>query len=167
MPSINNDAAGSETKTQSKQKVNESEDFNLTKENEQLKKVIEEMKAEQQKMKKSMYYLKRKNSELTSSINDFKLKVESLTNELNISNNLRDGLKNCASEIPSLLFEMTAKKGKGSRTKEFHPSIKKFALTFQLASAKAYRILRKEFEDALPAERTVRTWCSRNFFCHN
>ena len=123
------------------------------------------MKAENLKLKQSCYYLKRKNSLQENALNDFKAKVESLTKDLTVSKNVLDSLKKCTSEIPAKLFELTAKRAKGSRIREYDPSIRKFALTLQMASSKAYRLLRKEFEDALPGEPQIRRWCSRNIIC--
>ena len=85
---------------------------------------------------------------MNNALNKFKLKVETLTKDLNASRNVHDGLLRCTSEVPAKLFEMTAKRARGSRIREYHPSIRKFALTLQMASSKAYRLLRKEFEDA-------------------
>ena len=108
--------------------------------NEKLKELVEKLSSENKKLYQSNQYLKRANAKLKESLTDFKAKVESLKSDFNISHNVATVLSKCASEVPAQLFESTAKRVCGAnRIREYHPAIRKFALTLQLASSKAYR----------------------------
>lgn len=102
----------------------------------QIKKLSEENKI----LTNSNSYLKRKNNELGDKLKELKTTVNNLTKQFDISKNNIELLKSCTSELPYQLFESTAKRARGIvRDKEYHPAIRKFALTLELCSAKAYR----------------------------
>ena len=133
----------------------------LRQENERLQKENERLKRENRNVKMSNYNLKRKSDKLVDNLSSFKTRLVHLTEQLNLSKNVQESLKKCSSEVPEQLFKMTAKRARGSQIRNYSPAIRKFALTLQLASSKAYRIIRKEFKFALPTERMIRHWCSR------
>ena len=91
------------------------------------------------KVRKSNSYLKRKNGDLLTSVSELKCRVEELTKDLGLTKNISEVLNKCTSEVPAQLFELTAKRARGVQVKQYHPAIRKFALTLQLASSKAYR----------------------------
>ena len=102
-------------------------------ENEHLKRTVKQLQ-------QSNYYLKLKNVIMKSSLADFKDKVKSLHKRFELSHSLVESLTQCTSEVPKELFELTGKRARGfKRPKEYHPAIKRFALTLQMCSTKAYR----------------------------
>ena len=110
---------------------------------EQNRKLIEEVQklsSENKVVKQQNYYLKRKCKSLDQTVKEFKEEVVKIQNEFNISQNVTTVLEKCASEVPAELFKSTAKRARGGRDKQYHPAIRKFALTLQLASSKAYRL---------------------------
>ena len=108
-------------------------------ENERLQKENVRLKSENRNVKKCNYHLKRKSNELADNLTVFKTRLEDLTQQLNLSKNVQESLMKCSSEVPEQLFQMTAKKARGSRIRNYSPAVRKFALTLQLASSKAYR----------------------------
>ena len=101
---------------------------------------IQTLIKENNKLKSSNYYLKRKNMELGEKVQELKAKLEKVTNEYNLSKNNSELLKQCLVEVPYQLFESTTKRIKGiTRDRVYHPAIRKFALTLQLCSSKAYK----------------------------
>ena len=115
------------------------ENERLQKENERLQKENVRLKSENRNVKKCNYHLKRKSNELADNLTVFKTRLEDLTQQLNLSKNVQESLMKCSSEVPEQLFQMTAKKARGSRIRNYSPAVRKFALTLQLASSKAYR----------------------------
>ena len=88
-----------------------------------------------------MQVFEEKKRSLENSLSEFKEKVNQLEKDFNISHNVSALLNKCASEVPAQLFTSTAKKVAGAaREKQYHPAIRKFSLTLQLASTKAYRL---------------------------
>jgi hypothetical protein len=66
------------------------------------------------------------------------------------------------SSIPADLLQRYNVKNKNpDRNPKFPESIRKFALGLHLKSARAYRIVRKAFGNALPSEQTIRRWCMK------
>ena len=113
----------------------------LKKQNAQLLKEVESLKSDNMKVKKSRSYLKRKNANLVTSVSELKSRVQELTNDLGLTKNISEVLKKCTSEVPAQMFEMTVKRACGVQVQQYHPAIRKFALTLQLASSKAYRYI--------------------------
>ena len=128
-------------------------------ENIRLKARISELDSRNKQLISANYYLKRKNAVLTEKVRDLQKRVKDLQSKFDLSDNLVEDLKNCVSDVPLHLLEGTAKRVHMKRDKCFHPSIKRFALTLHLCSSKAYRYVRREFENALPSERIIRHWC--------
>ena len=110
---------------------------------------IKRLKEKIQQLKNSNKYLKRKQNVMQKSFDDFKNKVNELQRKYEISHVQVESLMKCACEVPSQLFEQTAKRAREIRPKEYHPSIRKFALTLHLCSVKAYRLTISQFLDAL------------------
>ena len=132
-----------------------------SKEVEDLKKKLSDVERENFQLKKSLSYYKRKSKDLSDQVKDLKTKLTKLKEDFNISNDIFLDLEKCSSDVPNQLLRNTVKRVKGVAEKEYHPTIRKFALTLQLCSLKAYNYLRHEFENALPSPRTLRFWCSR------
>ena len=100
---------------------------------------ISRLQTENVQLKRANYTLKRKYQLLKATYADFKEKVKNLHKRYELSHSLVESLSKCASEVPKELFELTCKRARASRPKEYHPAIKKFSLTLHLCSAKAYR----------------------------
>ena len=99
-----------------------------------------ELQKELRVLKQANYYLKRKNNMLQSKLSDFQTKVKDLHKRYELSYSLVESLHNCTSEVPKEIFELTSKRARGiSMKKDYHPAIRKFALTLHLCSATAYR----------------------------
>ena len=114
----------------------------IEEQNKQLVSEINKLASENKSLKSSNNYLKRKSDELQTSLKDFKDQVSKLKSEFDISHNVETILKKCSSEVPEQLFKATAKRAAGvTRDRQYHPVIRKFALTLQLASSKAYRLV--------------------------
>ena len=105
----------------------------------QLNSEISRLETENLQLKRANYTLKRKYTLLKATYADFKERVKNLHKRYELSHSLVESLSKCASEVPKELFEITCKRARGSRPKEYHPAIKKFSLTLHLCSAKAYR----------------------------
>ena len=92
-------------------------------------------------MKNHNYYLKHKCHELAGKVTYFNQKLQSFQTKFGLSDTVTASLHVCISEVPLHLYEGAAKRVQGKREKEFHPAIKRFALTLHLCSAKAYRLI--------------------------
>ena len=70
-----------------------------------------------------------------------------------------------AADIPKSVIDNLKKKCSNPASRlEYDPTMKKFALSLHLKSAKAYRYVRKCFQNTLPAESTIRLWCKKTDF---
>ena len=121
-----------------------------------LTKKVKELESEKEKISQAKHYLNRKSDSLSVTVKDLKSSLDNVKERYDIDSDVIESLKKCASDVPQHLFKSISKRARGKRDKEFHPSIKKFALSLHLCSSKAYNYVRSEFEDALPAERTLR-----------
>ena len=117
-----------------------SEICELKKQNANLQRLNDQLLSKNTKLTQQTYYLKRKSDSLQYTLSDLKQKLSELQTQFDLSSRIIDDLNNCASEVPRHLFESTAKRARGERSKSFHPAIRKFALSLHLCSAKAYRL---------------------------
>ncbi|KAJ8968200.1 hypothetical protein NQ314_002404 [Rhamnusium bicolor] len=62
--------------------------------------------------------------------------------------------------MPESLKEIIARKLKGRRDRKYSPEIRKFALTLQFYSARAYNYVRKSWANLLPHPSTIKHWYS-------
>ena len=119
-------------------------------------------------MKKSSEDLAKKNASLRVQKTKLKKKVKSLEETLKeIEQDVTaEGfiqLNEKAADIPKSVFENFNKR-LNPTSRENDPIMKKFALSLHLKSAKAYRYVRKCFQNTLPAESTIRAWCQKTDF---
>ena len=98
-----------------------------------------ELVQENNRLKQQNYYLKRKSDKLTNDVADLKVKVDELSSKFQLSQMSVLKLTQCASEVPQHLFKATMKRVCGEQDREYHPALKKFALSLHLCSSKAYR----------------------------
>ena len=117
-------------------------------ENDQLKIEIAKLKRKNQELlssnislRNTNIRLKRKCTSLSENSGELQKKLNDLLSNCDITNNLAESLKKCASEIPLQLVESAAKRISGKRLKSYPPQLRKFALSLQLCSSKAYRYL--------------------------
>ena len=100
---------------------------------------LKKNKAESEtKLKRSNKGLKRRCAELKLTISDLKIKLDELHRKFEIDAFV-DTIKKCVSQVPLEIFEATIKRVNGSKLKNYHPAIKRFALNLHTCSAKAYR----------------------------
>ena len=114
-------------------------------------------------MKKSMDVLINNNLRLRKKSSKQKSKVKNLREELKkVKNKLSSeayiDVCNKAKEIPDTLLKLCKNKVDGKGRGKFDESVKRFAVTLHMKSARAYRYIRKCFANALPCERTLRKW---------
>ena len=110
---------------------------------EKLKSELSQLKKNQaeseRKLKRSNKGLKRRCAELKLTISDLNIKLDELHRKFEIDASFVDTLKKCVSQVPLEIFEATVKRVNGSKLKNYHPAIKRFALNLHTCSAKAYR----------------------------
>ena len=87
---------------------------------------------------KALYY-KRKVLDLQQLVDNQKQLIEEIKKQYGITGEISDMLSNAADSIPADFFKSYCKRIHGSREREYSPQIRKFALTLQLCSLKAYR----------------------------
>ncbi len=111
--------------------------------------------------------LKIKNKRLSNKALYLRKKVKSLQQALDRHKDLMsaEGYAKAtedASSIPAeLLKRYSSKQESPNKNPEFDERIRKFALGLHLKSARAYRMVRRAFGNALPSEQTIRRWCMK------
>ena len=118
-----------------------SENSFLKQTNNSLARINLKLRKSNERLKNHNYFLKRKCHELADKVTYLNQKLQSLQTKFELSDRVTASLHECISEVPLHLYEGAAKRVQGKREKEFHPAIKRFALTLHLCSAKAYRLI--------------------------
>jgi len=111
--------------------------------------------------------LQAKNSKLSRKGTYLRKKVQSLQEALDKHSDLMSAetfaqATEQASCIPAdLLKRFLSKQECPEKNPKFEESIRRFSLGLHMKSARAYRMVRKAFGNALPSEQTIRRWCMK------
>jgi len=102
---------------------------------------------------------KRKKRRLANKVKCLSKALEKCKTDLSVEN--FQTISDKAEQIPAAFLNSYQTKLSGKTVLQYDETIRSFALSLHLKSAKAYRYVRKCFKNALPSERTIRSWCGK------
>lgn len=110
--------------------------------------------------RKKIKYLQQKTRRLKKSLNTLQDVIKHLQKKNLIDDSGMDILSNINVTSKELFIRQAAKVGKKKMKKTYSPVLKKFALTLNFYSPKAYQYVREVFNTCLPHVRTIAKWYS-------
>lgn len=130
----------------------------LRKENETLKRKLDNSENELIASKKKIKVLQQSKRRLAKRNADLKSVLSELEKKRFMSEDSINLLENCAGGVSDLLLRQIAKHSNKPVPKSYSPELRSFALTLYFYSPHAYRYVRKMFETCLPHPRTIQMW---------
>ena len=104
-----------------------------------LKKVNSDLMRKKNTLVSSVWYYKRKAENLQELVNNQKQLICKLKEQFGITGDVGEMLSKASTSLPADFFKSFCKRICGSQEHEYSPEVRKFALTLQLCSLKAYR----------------------------
>ena len=95
--------------------------------------------SEQLALKAQVRYYKRKSSDLQELVNNQKKLIDKITEQFCIGGEMSELLNKSVDSLPGDFFKSYCKRICGAQEKQYSGPVRKFALTLQLCSNKAYR----------------------------
>ena len=121
-----------------------------------LKRKLDELTICGQNLQSKFYNSNKKFKRLHEKVENLKTRLVESLEKSSIEDSTKDCIIDAAKNIPERLLQSSSLK-----PHEFHPIIRRFALTLHFYSPKAYRLLRETFNNTLPCESTLYKWCSK------
>ena len=104
-----------------------------------LKKVNNDLMIKKDNLESKVRYYKRKAGNLQELVNNQKQLICKLKEQFGITGDVGEMLSQTSNRLPADFFKSFCKRICGSQEHEYSPEVRKFALTLQLCSLKAYR----------------------------